>query len=758
MSHLLASDLVLALLGTTGDAFVSTADDTSAVGRGGGGSNSEKKALAMSIASPYMSSFALSNDVHLASMPERQQMNTLVKLGFHFAELSSFAETCDAATNDAPVDPYVRALCAGIEEVLQEYTDDVLDVEADFADNIVAHDASSVSLAGAQARLARYGTVLPALHRLAARYADATTTAAKHAAAGDDDEDEDERLPAASQLLMELHEASCTAAPPWKDVASRLLWHLTQVFLRQTYAWVAHGELLGGAFFVAPSDGSAKSLELLDASAGASARATAEWHSGFDLKTSLVPPFVSTRAASTVSFAGRAIRVLRHQQRVNVAQGRRVGDGDGDGDAGEVAQSAASHVRRGAGHTGSFPTLDFERAATQLQSAAAKALHQTVVVNSRLPQHLRLCRDLFLLGDGHLFESFLAEADSLLSLPPRGRSASEASLRAAWDAAMASAHGSLTPHPLARLFSLTLARGSELEARAKERSSAKGMSRIRAPSYDGWDGVGMSYEPPWPIGLMLTPPVVRTYGTMFQFLLRMRRCSRELDKCWAALRRLDVVGGNFVTSFDTGRPLSSQSQLEPRSTLAGARSGGAVLHQVLQLRHALSHVVTNLLVYVMVDVVEPSFRRMLANLEAPDADYINVERLHTRMLADLAAQSFLDVPAIVAVYEEVLSLERRLSAIIFTRAGGPSSLAQSPGASRARSSGLDASAVNSLQADFHDTVKKLLAFLQGGKLLGGARAPSLRRFLTRLDYNGFFGVGIGSTTAAGGSSSKEEDE
>ena len=283
-------------------------------------------------------------------------------------------------------------------------------------------------------------------------------------------------------------------------------------------------------------------------------------------------------------------------------------------------------------------------------------------------------------------------------------------------------------------------------------------SRIRAPSYDGWDGVGMSYEPPWPIGLMLTPPVVRTYGTMFQFLLRMRRCSRELDKCWAALRRLDVVGGNFVTSFDTGRPLSSQSQLEPRSTLAGARSGGAVLHQVLQLRHALSHVVTNLLVYVMVDVVEPSFRRMLANLEAPDADYINVERLHTRMLADLAAQSFLDVPAIVAVYEEVLSLERRLSAIIFTRAGGPSSLAQSPGASRARSSGLDASAVNSLQADFHDTVKKLLAFLQGGKLLGGARAPSLRRFLTRLDYNGFFGVGIGSTTAAGGSSSKEEDE
>ncbi|XRB17619.1 gamma-tubulin complex component 4 [Pseudoscourfieldia marina] len=741
MSHLLASDLVLALLGTTGDAFVSTADDTSAVGGGGGGSNSEKKAWAMSIASPYMSSFALSNDVHLASMPERQQMNTLVKLGFHFAELSSFAETCDAATNDAPVDPYVRALCAGIEEVLQEYTDDVLDVEADFADNIVAHDASSVSLAGAQARLARYGTVLPALHRLAARYADATTTAAQHA--GDDD-DEDERLPAASQLLMELHEASCTAAPPWKDVASRLLWHLTQVFLRQTYAWVAHGELLGGAFFVAPSDGSAKSLELLDASAGASARATAEWHSGFDLKASLVPPFVSTRAASAVSFAGRAIRVLRHQQRVNVAQGRRVGDGDGDGDAGEVAQSAASHVRRWAGHTGSFPTLDFERAATQLQSAAAKALHQTVVVNSRLPQHLRLCRDLFLLADGHLFQSFLAEADSLLSLPPRGRSASEASLRAAWDAAMASAHGSLTPHPLARLFSLTLARGSELEARAKERSSAKGMSRIRAPSYDGWDGVGMSYEPPWPIGLMLTPPVVRTYGTMFQFLLRMRRCSRELDKCWAALRRLDVVGGNFVTSFDTGRPSSS--------------SGGAVLHQVLQLRHALSHVVTNLLVYVMVDVVEPSFRRMLASLEAPDADYINVERLHTRMLADLAAQSFLDVPAIVAVYEEVLSLERRLSAIIFTRAGGPSSLAQSPGASRARSSGLDASAVNSLQADFHDTVKKLLTFLQGGKLLGGARAPSLRRFLTRLDYNGFFGVGIGSTTAAGGSSSKEEEE
>ena len=106
-----------------------------------------------------------------------------------------------------------------------------------------------------------------------------------------------------------------------------------------------------------------------------------------------------------------------------------------------VADAAAAHVRRWSSAPGPFPTLDFERVAMELQTSAARALHHAVVVNSRLPAHLRLCRDLFLLADGHLFESFLAEAEGLLALPPRGRTASEASARAAWDAALVSARG-----------------------------------------------------------------------------------------------------------------------------------------------------------------------------------------------------------------------------------------------------------------------------------------------------------------------------
>ena len=44
-----------------------------------------------------------------------------------------------------------------------------------------------------------------------------------------------------------------------------------------------------------------------------------------------------------------------------------------------------------------------------------------------------------------------------------------------------------------------------------------------------------------------------------------------------------------------------------------------------------------------------------------------------------------------------------------------------------------------LSADWDVTVKKLLRQLEGGKLLGSARAPSLRRFLLRVDFNGVLG-------------------
>lgn len=54
---------------------------------------------------------------------------------------------------------------------------------------------------------------------------------------------------------------------------------------------------------------------------------------------------------------------------------------------------------------------------------------------------------------------------------------------------------------------------------------------------DGWDGVTLDYTVDWPLGLLLSPEVMARYGTVFQYVFRLRRAQRALEGAWVALRR-----------------------------------------------------------------------------------------------------------------------------------------------------------------------------------------------------------------------------
>jgi gamma-tubulin complex component 4 len=98
------------------------------------------------------------------------------------------------------------------------------------------------------------------------------------------------------------------------------------------------------------------------------------------------------------------------------------------------------------------------------------------------------------------------------------------------------------------------------------------VDRMHVPAFDGWDGLTLEYVVCWPLGLLLTPTVLRRYNTVFQYLVRLKRAQLLLEDAWATLRTRRRLHVGFPAS---------------RARL-------------LQLRQHMAHLVTNLQIYFQV--------------------------------------------------------------------------------------------------------------------------------------------------------------
>ncbi|KAK9803977.1 hypothetical protein WJX72_009639 [[Myrmecia] bisecta] len=655
-------ELLLALLGHTGDVFL----DQQNAGQ-------QRTPYAYSQADPWKCTWKLADDVHWISSSDRDILDELVTLGFHFRCLDSFvaAERDHASLKTGSL--YRRALATGLSELLDVYGAAILQIQQH-----VLRDPCP-TLAGLQFFLSEFKVLLPPLHFLVHEVHTKQLTG--------------------SQLLQLLHYKAQCGVPVLQSCLGRLLWHCNQVLYKQLSAWMVHGMLLDrqNEFFIqhaAPAEEDA--FEQAGAWSSHSANAY-EWHKGYQVAVAELPPHITLSTAESILFVGKAVQVLQQPPGAVGAHGLLPqNDALAFADALRTLQQQPS-----------FNQNDFERTVEAIRVKAAGRLWALVVVAGELPAHLAALKNYFLLAKGDFYQCFLLESYSLMRLPPRLATAeSDVAIPFQQSALKSTAeHDLLFPNVKIRFQAPESAGGSPRPASIFDSSSdipaEAGTAKRRplhVPSYDKWDNVYLEYKIQWPLHLLLTPEVMSKYNVLFQYLLRLKRIQLELEESWAVMRR------------------------------QSARARDLELHQrrlpLWQVRHHMSYIITNLQIYIQVDVIEAQ-SSILTERIANARDFKEAERAHKAFMDALVMQTFLDMKQITQMLEAIFMLCQRMCGIIQKDDGSRDVDAANP------------EKVDSLSKDFRRRANMLYTLLQSNKLQSSQRAPYLRQFLLRLNYNGY---------------------
>ncbi|CAK0758510.1 hypothetical protein CVIRNUC_002625 [Coccomyxa viridis] len=493
-------ELLLALLGYSGDVFVEKKEWKSEKGR-------------TSVPEPWTIGLTVNTDMDWIKAPDRDGLNSLVALGFHCQALQDYVESATSLLPGQQKSSLIRrAVATGLSELLDVYRAAILRMQQQL------RRMPSVSMASLNFSLQEFKVLLPALHRMMYQA--------------------DRNKLSGSQLLRLLHDKAGCGVPALQSCCQRLLWHCNQTLLSHIRSWVVHGVLLGGGedFFIQMA---APEQDIGAAAPQNDAAGAIEWQQGFMVAREALPPYISKDTADSVLFIGKAMRVLK-QSSGSCREPACVLSGEGsilsDMDTASWAQALRRTQSRAA-----FQRLELEGLIQSMRAQVAGQLWHLVLVRGGLVQHLTALKDYFLLAKGDFYQALLSEAKPLMELPPRLATV-DASLAQAFQQAGASS--SAHEDPLFPSVSAHLdiaephADGAVGDsAPAHQDAFSTGLDDVHVPEYDAWDGLSLTYTLKWPLHILLTPEVMARYNALFQHLLRLKRVCLGLDAAWASLRR-----------------------------------------------------------------------------------------------------------------------------------------------------------------------------------------------------------------------------
>ncbi|GAQ91736.1 Gamma-tubulin ring complex protein [Klebsormidium nitens] len=740
-------ELLLALVGCTGDVFVDTHSEAHKLGRPNSSILDEA-----TLAEPASCPIKLAPDIDFVSESERSVLNRLVWLGYLYRELELFSSHEQGIGTDALGQPdrdgggsmYQRALATGLAEVLAVYRSAILQLEQD-ALSETAPVLSTVTQA-----MHQFEVVLPPLASL-------VWAVQRGGVKG-------------GALLDLLYAKSHSGVPPLQACMQRLLWHCHCVLYRQLAGWMVHGLLHDphAEFFVARHDsGRVRRRESVDTTGKAGQGppraeddAMHDWHSGFTIRTPMLPSYISLPMAEAILFVGKAVRVLRHpsvsftSQAVPPLQAApplllRSSGGTPSRRIASPAPPAAHSPSKlrlpSAGYQGPellpqaeadkygarirelqaapvFHRPSLEKVVHTVRAGAAHHLWQLLVVHADVRGHLRALKDYFLLAKGDFLQCFLEESRALMRLPPRPTTAEE-DLRVPWQQAASKTineddvYFQRVSVRLPGLAAATVAAGTAGAGALRRLSGASsvgspgpgGAAEGGGTGPDGWDALALQYHVEWPLQLLLTPEVLAKYKSVFQYLVRLKRVQLALESAWATAMQRDKA--------DTAALLRPHAALPPgaRQAAADRQRGRRTMWRV---RQHMSYLITNLQFYIQVDVIEAQYAVLQERIEA-SKDFEDLARFHQEYLLALMSQSFLDVGSIWRILDGIMALCWQLAGLLDhddVTGGGLDGIAE----------------------EFAKRSNSLYTILRSPKLAGSQRAPFLRQFLLRLNYNSFF--------------------
>lgn len=667
-----------------------------------------------------------------------------MSLGFYYRELDRFAtesrncsflhnlrhaslprtsEEVRRKTGKASV--YRRAVANGIVEVLSVYRAAVLQVEQ----HLLA-DPMPI-LATVTKGLNKFGMLLPPLYELIVEI-----------------ERDDIR---GGQLLNLLHKRCRCGIPELQACIQRLLWHGHQVMYNQLASWMVYGILQDqhGEFFIRRQDGRDVEndsthpdfVEQLMQKSTDDASLT-DWHLGFHIFLDMLPEYIHMRVAESVLFAGKAVRILRHPSSTFKLQESFVnrpflrGSHRDPGSLGYFSSEKILHkgtyliaeellprseadkieeMLQELKKSPEFRKRLFESSISSIRTIAANHLWQLVVIRADLNGHLKALKDYFLLAKGDFFQCFLEESRQLMRLPPR-QSTAEADLMVPFQLAALKTISEEEKY-FSRISLRMPSFGTKVTTSQMDLPKMKANTDVKLGvlsqeitsselSLDGWDCITLEYSVDWPLQLFFTQEVLSKYRKVFQYLIRLKRTQMELEKSWAAVLHQDH------TDFADQRKDHKNCSI---SQLRRQRS-----RPMWPVREHMTFLIRNLQFYIQVDVIETQWNVLQAHVQ-DSHDFTELVGFHQEYLSALISQSFLDIGSVSRILDSIMKLCLQFCWNIEHYDSSP-----------------NLSELEHITEEFNKKSNSLYTILRSSRLAGSQRAPFLRQFLMRLNYNSFF--------------------
>lgn len=718
-------ELLLSLVGYTGDLIIDERE--------------HQNSLGIPVSNEHRS-FKLAPDISFIQPSDRDLIERIISLGFYYRELDRFATKSRNLSWIRSANPnnelsnknvqekqsvYRRAIANGIVEILSVYRSAVLHIEQKLLSESIP------ILATITQGLNKFFVLLPPLYELVLEI-----------------ERDDIR---GGQLLNLLHKRCHCGVPELQSCIQRLLWHGHQVMYNQLASWVVYGILQDqhGEFFIRRQEDTdvehgSSNPDISEKLARLSTddASLTDWHLGFHIFLDMLPEYVHMRVAESILFAGKAIRVLRNpspafqfkdpvynQQIPKVDKKNQVSTGrfpfqkESFVDTNLIGeellpQSEADKIEnmlRDLKESSEFHKRSFECAVDSIRAIAASHLWQLVVVRADLNGHLKALKDYFLLAKGDFFQCFLEESRQMMRLPPR-QSTAEADLMVPFQLAAIKTIGEEEKY-FSRVSLRMPSFGSAVKSSQvdlpKTGSTSASLSNASSEiSLDGWDGIALEYSVDWPLQLFFTQEVLSQYLRVFQYLLRLKRTQMELEKSWASVMHQDHT--DFAKRRNDRLNCSVSQQRRQR------------FRPMWRVREHMAFLIRNLQFYIQVDVIESQWNVLQAHIQ-DSHDFTELVGFHQEYLSALISQSFLDIGSVSRILDSIMKLCLQFCWSIENQENNPNT-----------------SELEHLTEEFNKKSNSLYTILRSSRLAGSQRAPFLRRFLLRLNFNLFF-----ETTAQG---------
>ncbi|KAB2016344.1 hypothetical protein ES319_D08G090000v1 [Gossypium barbadense] len=670
-------EILLALVGCTGDLIIDEREHHKSLG------------IPLYPDAPISDQccFKLASDISFIDRSERDLIERLIALGFYYRELDRFTTKSRNLSwiRSGDVSPSNRASELSNRKTekpsiyRRAFANGLVEVLSVYRSVVLQIEQKLLSetmpiLATVIQGLYKFFVVLPPLYELVLEI-----------------ERDDLR---GGKLLNLLHKRFHCGVPELQACIQRLLWHGHQVLYNQLASWMVYGTLQDhhGEFFIRrQEDQNMEYGSSIPDTSEKLARLSADdtslmdWHLGFHIFLDMLPENIHMHAAESILFAGKAIKILRNPSPGFKFQDALCKQQTGKGSQ-NVHESAAHHRFHKKPISG---RIIGEELLPQSEADKIEIMPQDLKESLDFHKRSFECSvdSIRAIAASHLWQLVVVRAD----LNGHLKALKDYFLLAKGDFFQAaiktiSQEDKYFSRVSLRMPSFGITVKSSQVDLSKTKTNAGGSSET---SLDGWDGIALEYSVDWPLQLFFTKEVLSKYHTIFQYLLRLKRTQLELEKSWASVMHQDHA--DFARHHNDRM---NHSTSQPRR----------------QHFRPMWHV----------DVVESQWDFLQSHIQNSN-DFTELVTFHQEYLSALISQSFLDIGSVSRILGSIMTLCLQFCWTIENQ-----------------ESSQNTCELERITEEFNKKSNSLYTILRSSRLAGSQRAPFLRRFLLRMNFNSFF--------------------